>query len=264
MAVSKISRTARFFKLTAVGGDGTPFLLPRIDFAEVLRRYGQRALPNRQHEFDGYKYLFDPRGTSDRHLAIHKLRNPADFMARITADGQVTEVMAVDDDGSFADSAAVSFLPYGNSFGMVGGNVSSPRAGRVSDWLNEIQPFGASLTFSAVPVLAQPVLDALDSAAGARRVSVSLRGSSLGASDGASTLGASVRSLLDDVDDAKITLTISTGQQTPGPTLRARLMEFVRDLASNIDPAARAQAAIVHEVPAKRKYQINGGSDLVS
>ena len=250
MAVSKISRTVRFYRLTATGGDGTPFALGNLNFGGMLKEYRKRPISKRRHAIGGSEYLFDPRDTGSRHLAVHKLRSPSDFMARVATDGQVTEIMAVDETGSFADSAAVSFLTYGNIFGIVGGNQSAPRAGRIADWLTEIKPFGNSLTFSANPVLAQPMLESLEAATGARRVSVAIRGSDLTASEDESLLGERMRYLLDDLEDAKLTLTITTGHHTPTVTLREKLMNLTRDLAENLSGNARAQAALVHEVPA--------------
>lgn len=248
-----VKREVRFFKLAAMLG-GKEVVLQEPDWAAVWKAYATRSPKSRTFLHNRNEYLIEGRGTGDTHLAIHKKKQVGDMMTRLTDDdGTVTEVLAVDKKGAFADSALVSFVQGTSVFAIVSRNGGSgaPRAGLVSALLNELRPFGQNHRFMCEPLRQQPNLEGLATAAGARRVKMKFPIGSLAA--GSSDLGSALRDLTGNLTAGTITVEIGMGRSTPSQRDRREMLALAQDLAESLPEGASADASILHERPKTKK-----------
>lgn len=235
---------ARYFRLAGMTAAGD-VALPQIDFGGVLRQYGQRQAQDRMVKMDSEDYLFEPRPTDDRHLAVHKTKKPSEFLTRLLHDGSITEVMAVDDEGSFADTSCLSFLPWGNIVGLVTANQSAPRIQRVAQWLSNIDPLGNGTKFVARPLVTPADFDWMGRAEGARRVTVKMPIETLDKLT--EHLGSSAGLFSANAPGADVTLQISYGKRTPKLSEGAGLLDVTKWFVGKLS-GARASASVYRHV----------------
>jgi hypothetical protein len=213
---------------------------------------------------DDLRYMFEPRDSGRLHLAVHRLKTEGDYLSRVSTatDWSVSEVMAVDESGAFADTSCVSFLPWGNIFGIVGANASAPRAGKIAQWMTQEQFFGSGHTLVARPLIVPADSAWRDRADGASKVSVKIPIEAL--DDLAAHLGGADHTFASAAPNADVTLTISYGRRNPGLSEGAGLLGITKWLADRLKGnfSGVAAASVFREVKsedpkkkAKRKLE---------
>lgn len=239
---------ARFYRLVVMEGlEEQAFV--QVDWANLLRQYGERTPSDRLHRLDDVQYLFEPRPTGSRHLAVHKLKDAGEYLSRVAQDlSSVSEVMAVTEDGTFADTSCVVFQTWGNIFGIVAANSSAPRAGRVAEWITAIEPFGPERVVVARPLIVPADKDWRELSDGASKVSVRIPIEML--DELGAHLGGAATSFADEIPNSEVTLTISYGRRTPGVSEGGGLLRVARWFADRLagNPSRRASASVFREV----------------
>lgn len=212
----------------------------------------------------GTVFLFEPRSIARSALAIHKLKDEGEYLSRISSrTGQVTEIMATDAEGTYADTTCVVFLQDVNVFGLVRGNSGAPTASRVAEWLTRIEPLKQKgLRFQARALLSKPELDKVLRADGAKKLELDLPVEAL------DTMGVSLamdaKKAQEVAPGSSVKLSLSYGHANPGVDGRRGLLDTINNLLGRgLGDVSHAQATLVHEVPAARKGKTKLESDTI-
>jgi hypothetical protein len=145
-------KTVAFYQVT-LNAQAT-VRVPVVDWAEALQLVAELPMEERTH--DGTT-IYDPHLSPGALpvLGVHELLNPA-FMSRIGEKG-ITDLMdeaEAEDQGHFANSTGIAFLPIGNVVGVVTGDARSPRPPKViTDFLTRHIPQGPGVHWMARPVM---------------------------------------------------------------------------------------------------------------
>lgn len=181
---------------------------------------------------------------------MHKLKDGNEYVSMMNPAGGFEERMAVDSDGShMADTSCVVFKEDTNVFGLVLGNQSSPRAGRVALWLTERDPLGSCLMFHAVPLRLRPLTRKLTEGHGARWLDITIPVAEL--SETGISISADVDDLATELPDAMVTIKESYGTEDPGMPKALDCSASRRPVAGVVTGADRAKVGVYQEVPSK-------------
>lgn len=252
--------TAKFFRITGFR-QGKQVSLAAIDWAAFLKTYRDRLPNDRVHNLRGTFCYFEPRDTGTRHLAVHKFKEAGEVFSRIAyLDGAVTEIPAADKDGRYADTTCVVFMPFGNVFALVTNGSSAPRAGKMAEWLTELDPYLDKTQYGVEPLTSKPDLTKLQHADGASRISMRVPIEVLDQLPGAGTNAGAFSSL---APGAVATVSVSYGRRNPTLSQGQRLLEFAKSLTNLLTGGSSADVSIFHSVPAARKGKTKLDGELL-
>lgn len=239
---------AKFFRIT-VSVDGEHQVIPTIKWKDLLAQEKGRGHNERTLALNGPDFTFEPRGTGDFHLAVHRLKNETEFLSRMNkADGKFVEVMAVDEEGTYADTSCVVFKRDANVLGIVQANTAAPRANKVADWLTERNPLGITdAQYHAVPLrLDSMALQKMDGADGAKSVEVSVPVAEL--HELGINITADAVALANNIPGAQVTIKVSYGNSRPADASGSALLRFGKKIAQGITGDDRGKANIYRVV----------------
>ena len=247
------TRTLKYYRITGSREGEEVTTLPQFDWPEFMRGYRDRDYVDRIHTFDGSEYYFEPRATDIHHVAIHKFKERGEVLSYINRrDGDVKEIAAVDDEGTYADTSCVVFLPFGNIFGIVLNGSSAPRAGRISDWLTRLDPYQDETHYGVWPLTMAPDTDKLADADGATKITVRVPVETL---DTMMTSGFRTDAFSSLAPGTTAELTLSYGRHQPKMSDGSALLGFVKRAASVLTggQGTRAQVSIYRAVESQTK-----------
>lgn len=256
--------TMRFFRLARVEDGGSLSYGRKIDFIDLLSRVSKRSLSKRSFDHGGSTYVVETRQIEPSGLVIHKLKNASEYFSKVGNDGRIAEILAVEDDGTFADTSCVYFPPkFHNTFGIVRAGAGAPTPGRVADWLNELKPEQDHPTagYKAVPLVNEASLDAINRGDGATRFAFEMPIENLdrigwSLMDGATTMS-------EIAPGAKVKLEISYGHQRPSPSTAHDILKLVQGIIPRLSLMTKASATVVNSVPSAKKGRTKFESELV-
>ena len=250
MAAQKVKREVKFFGLTVLAS-GEPARFAPPDWEALCAQVGSRDLGKRTISHNGNEYVLDMHGQA--RVAVHKKKQPGDMMASVRHDGDISDVIAVDEDRAYADSALVTFVKDKLVFAITSrsGGASAPRAQVVPSWLNQHKPFGKQYEFVCEPLMDTPSLTNLSTADGARRVTMRFGAGSL--RNAQSELGKALHEASRDLTDGTVNVSFTYGNSTPNQRDRQRMLDLANDAAQLQGDDATASASILHKKPKTKK-----------
>lgn len=187
-----------------------------------------------------------PMDDEDR-LILHKQRQPGDWLSQVDfTSGEIVEVEEVAGK-QFLDSTAIQFAAYGNVVGVMKGAQQSPGHTTLEGWLQNLNPFAKQIAVR--PLVTPGEAARLKEASQVSRFDITLlphQRAALAKRDGnlAQFLSRKI-----DIDDVRVTVSLSIPRGKKYSDSRAKLADELFDLAEVIPTLSEAAQATLYFGP---------------
>jgi hypothetical protein len=239
-------RTIGFYEIV-MAKDGKHERCAQMDFPDILSQLARTDLPSRR--WTGDQDLIGTTMTVNEtdHLLLHRVKDAGEWLAVIDLSTGVWSELESAAEQGYLDTTAMSFMPYGNVFGMMQGSAAAPSHKSLETWLNGLKIFGDTpLVVRAL--LSRAEVAKLSQAEGASKVEIRIgshQQAALQQRDG--RLARFLRIATEDYGDLSVTVTITVPRGKSRANDRSRLLEDIRDLADVMPGAADvAKASLVY------------------